>query len=164
MYFLDMEIFLSNASSNSLWRSGIFVSYLPMFTLLVCSSGTFAYVFPYLPLAVLMIRSRLGSEYSLVCNWYSYLLLDDINDCKMLPVCCHNSTATSFGAGWGDRQWKTRPMMSWELFPKQCHGYDSSQHPYLAKENALPLESWWRWDNVHHSVILSLIQESPEEH
>lgn len=34
-------------------------------------------------------KSRLASEPSLVCNWYSRLLLDDINDCKIQSVIIH---------------------------------------------------------------------------
>lgn len=59
-----------------------------------------------------MIKSRLGSESSLVCKWYNHLLLDDINDCKTLPVCSDNFTATLFGSSWDERQWEMRPVMS----------------------------------------------------
>lgn len=116
--------------------------------------------FPYLPSAVLVTRSRQGSESSLVCNRYSHLLLDDINDCKTLPICCDNSTATLFGSSWGERQWKMKPIMAWKLFPKHTMGRIQVSTLSLTRKIHCHLKAV---EGEMVSIILSLIQESSVE-
>lgn len=84
---------------------------------------------PWFSSAVLTVRSRLGPDSSLVCNWYSHCLLDHINDCKILNSACLWYFHSRFV--WVQLGWET---VGNEALPKQCRVYDASQHPSPDKE------------------------------